>query len=128
MELNPDCIRDVLLTVESAPFDERITLKYLQEKCPAYTSDELTYTCLKLEEGGYLDIITVRISGSQFPSIKSINSLTFCGHEFLNNIREKTTWEKTKTVAGKVGSFSLDTLKSVSSGVIASLIKSQLNM
>ena len=48
-------------------------------------------------------------------------------HEFLANIRQDTNWNKTKSIASKVGSFSLNVLKDISIEVISKVISDQLN-
>ncbi|MTW37801.1 DUF2513 domain-containing protein, partial [Streptococcus pneumoniae] len=48
-------------------------------------------------------------------------------HEFLANIRQDTKWNKTKSIASKVGSFSLNVLKDISIEVISKVISDQLN-
>ena len=54
MELNLDCVRDILLTVEKNPFGKRMNLSSLNAELPKYSPEQLWYTCIKLEESGYL--------------------------------------------------------------------------
>lgn len=110
MKLNPDCVRDVLLAVESCSFGERMTLEDLNTKLPQYSAEDLCYTCLKLQEGGYLELLTISALRMPMPLIKEIGSLTYFGHEFLDTIREDNNWGKVKAVAQKAGTFSLTTL------------------
>ena len=110
MKLNPDCVRDVLLAVESSSFGERMTLDGLNAKLPQYSTEDLWYTCLKLEEGGYLQLLTMNALRMPMPMIKEIKSMTYFGHEFLDSIREENNWGKVKTVAQKAGAFSLTAL------------------
>ncbi len=130
MVLSPDCVRDVLLAVESSSFGERLTLDALEEKLPQYSEEDLWYTCLKLEEGGYLDLITITGLRMPMPGIKEIKSLTYCGHEFLDTVREESNWGKVKTVAKKAGTFSLTSLgeiaKEVAKAAIISALQSSL--
>lgn len=126
MVLIPDCVRDILLVVESCDFGERLTLTSLEEKLPAYTYEELWYTCLKLEEGGYLELMTFPQLNSPLPAIKQIKDMTFFGHEFLNAIRLETTWDKTKEVAKRAGTFSLESLGEIAKGIAASAISTAL--
>ena len=126
MVLNPDCVRDILLEVEDSKFGELLTLYSLEEKLPDYTFEELWYTCLKLEEGGYLDLMTFAQIGSHYPSIKQINGMTFFGHEFLNTIRPESTWDQTKEVAKKIGTSSLESIGEIAKGLMAATITSAL--
>lgn len=125
MHLNPDCCRDILLAVEDKPLGEFFTINTLFKQINNYPDDEVYYACLKLNEAGFLDISTVGVlHHTQTPRISTIDELTYTGHEFLDNIRSKSTWEKTKKIASSVGSFSLKTLMSISSNLITELIKS----
>lgn len=124
LHLNPDCVRDILVTVEENEFGNSLSLSTLVELLPAYTEDELTYACLKLNEGDLLDVLTVNAIGLTHPAIVEIKELTFYGHEFLDNIKSDNVWNKTKQVAKGVGSFSLQTIKDISTAVISDLIKS----
>ncbi len=107
MKLDMDCVRDILLAVESATLEDRITIDWLAERLPAHTSGELQYTGLKLGEGGFLNLITVEMQGSYLPGIKVICDMTYQGHELLSNIRTPTNWAKTKEIGGKIGAFGL---------------------
>lgn len=130
MELNLDCVRDILLTVEKNPFGKRMNLSSLNAELPKYSQEQLWYTCIKLEEGGYLQLRMFSQLKQPLPAIKSIQDLTFSGHEFLNSIRSETTWHKTKEVAKKAGNYSLTAIseiaKSVTVSVIAGLLQSRL--
>lgn len=126
MILNPDCVRDILLTVESKEFGAIITLNNLMDDLPQYSESELHYTCLKMSEGNLLDILPVKCLGSNMPGIKYINSITYYGHEFLENIKSDTAWNKTKEIAKTVGSYSLSTLGTIASNVITELINKHL--
>ena len=124
--LNPDCVRDILLAVEFCSFGEVLTLDSLMQKLPDYTEEELWYTSLKLQEGGYLNLTAIPVCRQRMPAIKSINDLTFAGHEFLNNVRKETIWDKTKSIAGKAGAFSIAALCDIAQDVVKTAITSAL--
>lgn len=126
--LNPDCVRDVLMAVEGCDYGERLTVKRLSEKLPDYSEEELCYTCIKLEEGGYLKLMLIHMTGTQMPGIKQIGDLTYEGHEFLSNIRKDDIWSGVKTVASKVGSTSLSALGQIAANVVTELIKAQFGI
>lgn len=126
MRLNPDCVRDVMLAVEACDFGERMTLSALCEKLPEYNENELRYTCLKLDEGGLLDVLSIPIIRQTMPGIKSINDLTYEGHEFLETIRENKNWGKIKSVAKSAGTFSLKAISQIGQSVISAAITAAL--
>jgi len=126
MVLNPDCVRDVLLCVESCGFGERLNLSGLHERLPDYAEEDLWYTCLKLQDGGLLDVLALNMMNAPMPVIKEIGCMTYQGHEFLNTIREKSNWEKTKDVAKKTGVGSLKFLGEIAQEVAKAAVSSAL--
>ncbi len=126
MKLDMDCVRDILLAVEDASFDERMTLEWLSEKLPDWSEEELHYACLKLEEGGLLTLMTTDSHMFYLPGIKVIISMTYQGHEFLANIKESTNWKKTKEIGGKIGAFGINMAGKIAEGVATAFLKQQL--
>lgn len=57
-----------------------------------------------------------------------VQDLTPTGHKFIENIRQDTIWNNTKSIAAKVGSKSLDAIMQIASNVITELIKSQFGL
>lgn len=125
MQLNPECVRDVLLTIESADIHQRITLDWLAGKIN-YDNDELWYTCIKLSEAGFLEVNTTRQIRSPLPVISIIRGLTYQGHEFLNEIRDDTSWGKIKEIGKKVSIFSIKQLADIAKTVACEVITSAL--
>lgn len=122
MKLNPDCARDLLLYIEAQPPGAEISLS---DELPAplsrYSFPEIEYHAKQCDISGYLIGYRLNILGEI-----QINGLSPSGHQFLENVRPNTAWEKSKSVASKVGSFSLDFLSKVAASVTAELIKRQL--
>ena len=127
MKLNPDCVRDILITVESMDYGNVWTIKHLSKCLPEYTEDELQYHCTKLHAAGYLDAITIKMLRAPV-QIARIHDLTYEGHQFLADIRSDTNWSKTKEIAKSVGSSSLNALKEIATGVVTSVIQNQLGL
>ncbi len=123
MKLNIDCIRDLLLLAEEQPLGKELTLPEIESALSQYTKDEIVYSCLKLDEAGFIILATVSMIRSNIPAIRSIKDITYAGHQFLENIRNDKNWEKTKSIAKEIGSFSLDCIKDVAANVVTSLIK-----
>ena len=126
MKLNPDCIRDILLDIESkttfktyAKYTEPDDFNNLQ---PKYEVDEIMYHIRQCEHSElFIDKVSYFIGGGCM-----VRDLSPKGHQFINNIRQDTNWNRTKDIAKNVGSFSLDVLKDISSQVITNLISNQL--
>ncbi len=123
MRLNNDCVRDLLLTIEEeVGIDEYISIENTQIK--DYSSDDLLYTALKLQEAGYINAkVTNCLDGSVSVDIFS---LTWDGHKFLDNIRDNEVWSKTKSIVAKFSSVSLGIVSNVAAQVILAMIKQQL--
>ena len=122
MKLNPDCIRDILFAIEEKTSMK--TLFYLDEdNChtifPNYDLDTVLYHLRQCDMYGYLYNSSLSCTGSC-----TVVDLTPKAHEFINNIRKDTNWNKTKEIAGKVRSFSLNALSQIATNVITSLINS----
>lgn len=122
MKLNPDCIRDILLTVEENT-SYGVSMRYEPsklklERLEKYSNEELFYHTKQCKDA-YL------ISGVSFcsPATIYIDDLTPNGHRFLADVRGDTVWNKTKSIANKVGSHSLDTLSKIAVNIISEMIK-----
>ena len=123
MELNKDCVRDVLLSCEELlKMDEEgymISLSHeeLEQVLPNYKTEDIIYTVVKLKEAGFLDVKVTRASGNILVDVR-INDITFTGHEFLNDIRDDNNWKKVKAIAKSVGAFSINMIAQIAVGVI----------
>lgn len=125
MKLNPDCIRDALFNIESvvAPNRPYQFPKDAQELLKKYSLEEAFYHLEQCAYSGFL-INFKRYAG---PSC-TIKDISPQGHKFLANVREDTVWNKTKAIAEKVGSKSLDVLIQISTGVITQIAKNKLGL
>lgn len=124
MRLNPDCIRDILLDIESTTTFE--TLYNYDGEEPSdilkkYSSDEVLYHIQQAYSSGLITKPEWFYDGACV-----VADLTPYGHEFVNNIRQDTNWKKTKEISKTVGSTSLKALVDVSTGVITNLINQHL--
>lgn len=128
MKLNNDCIRDILITIESIEYDSWYTMEKLDELLPDYSYDELQYHCVQLLDAGLIKAQPIQMLGKIYPQISRITDLTYSGHQFLADIRSDTNWNKTKEIAKNVGSESLHSLKDIAVAVVTSAIQSHLSL
>lgn len=124
MRLNTDCIRDILLAIESMEYGEIWTINTLAEILPDYSINELQYHCIQLVDAQLINASIVNVIKSP-PMVAKINDLTYLGHQFLADIRSDTTWNKTKRIAKIVGSESLHALKDIAINVVTTAIQNQ---
>ena len=104
MELNKDCVRDVLLSCEELlKIDEdgymnSLSHEELGQALPNYKTEDIIYTVVKLKEAGFLDVKVTKAFGNILVDVR-IYDITFNGHEFLNDIRDDKNWKKVKDIA-----------------------------
>lgn len=126
MKLNPDCIRDILLIIESLSNNINfIYSRQLIENLPQYDPVEILYHVRQMEMS---NLIIIPLNSFSLDGSYLIKDLTPSGHQLIANIRKDTNWKKTKEIATKVGSFSIDALSTISSNVISTLIATNLGL
>lgn len=125
MKLNPDCVRDILLSIEEATSMEA-DFEYEEGREPAerlkkYEPSEVIYHFRQCKLSDYLYNPVMDNFGGCFAS-----DLTPSGHEFLADIRSNSVWSKTKETSEKVGADSIRAIKDIAVKVVAGLIKETL--
>ena len=126
MKLNQDCIRDLLLYLEeNLSYQNFVTINNISLK--DYSNSNLVYTADKLIEAGYLDCIKSRSMDEESPTIIA-KSITFTGHQFLDNIRDDKVFAKTKSVLSGLKSVSVEIISETASKVITNMINQQLSL
>lgn len=127
MKLNPDCIRDILLTIEQIP-DLHHHLDFnsetISELFPMYSFDEVMYHLHQCELNGFF----VNPSHNASYSCYTVYDLAPSGHTFLANIRNDTFFNNVKEICKKLGIISLEGLTTVASNCTMMLIKSYFNL
>ncbi|MDT2635552.1 DUF2513 domain-containing protein [Enterococcus dongliensis] len=116
MELKPDLIRDILLYAESLDYNENpindpifkseILSKYSPEQI-AYATNVLSAPDANLLNG------YVKAHGY----VVGISSLTFTGHQYLDDIRDDGVWKETKNKIGLLASVSLPIIQEVAKSI-----------
>ena len=122
MKLNPDCIRDILLSIEEiSAANSLLTSTQLQKSrfLSHYSTEEVIYHLKQLKFSGY--IITPEKSLLD-KDLFLVCDLSPIGHEFLSNIRKDTNWNKVKSICSEVGSETLTSIKTIAENVISSAI------
>lgn len=126
MVLNPDCVRDILLAVEKCPFNQTLNVDKLAAQLPNYDEETIWYACLKMGEGGLLNIITIDVRGAILPGINKITGMTYQGHEFLNAVRAPKVWRAGKDILDKTGTATIGCMKEIASKVASSVLEDYL--
>nr|DAU57298.1 MAG TPA: MarR family transcriptional regulator, transcription factor, TRANSCRIPTION REGULATOR.05A [Caudoviricetes sp.] len=124
MKLNHECVRDLLLYLEdNLSYNKSISINSLTLK--SYSQEELIYCAEKLIEANYL--ICTKADGYQPPLIVA-RSITYSGHQFLDNIRDNTVWKETQNILSKVTSTSLSFASNIASQVLSNIISKQMGL
>ena len=87
MKLNKDLIRDIAIYIESNGDGERP-----KTEIDGYTYNEIRYHFMQMLDMGLIKVNIRSINGS----VLKYYSLTYKGHEFLENIRDKYIWDEIK--------------------------------
>lgn len=126
MKLDPDCIRSILLIMESTPHGKGIPFQQVLESLPKYSTDDISYSILKMREGGL-----IRANLSAYDNeiqVYKLLDITYDGHQFLAEIRDNKIWGGIKSVSKEVGANSISALTMIASEVVTSLIKSYFGL
>ena len=124
MKLNQDCIRDLLLYLEeNLKLNDYLSISNISLK--NYSSEELLYTADKLYEADYLKCSRKVYDNTDLMIF--VSSITYSGHQFLDNIRDDKVFAKTKSILSGFKSVSIDIISETASKVITNLINQQLN-
>jgi hypothetical protein len=119
MELNHDCVRDLLRAVEKhARLNEHLEHDKILglAELTGYDYDTVIYTAQKLNEAGFINgNFEFFYDGNTHVTI---SSLTYDGHTFLDTVRDETVWRETKKVASKFSSVSLPILLDIGSSYL----------
>lgn len=126
MRLDCDCIRDILFEVEekstfskNVRFPEDFSANLIQ-KYPS--SGMLQYHIRQCYFSGLL--IPAGAMDWDASGRTVIKDISPKAHEFLANIRQENAWNRVKTIAKGIGSFSLNALINIASGLVNDAVKS----
>lgn len=127
LKLNHDCIRDLLLFIENnLEYGFYIDVNSVQIN--DYSKEEILYSADKLYEAGYISVDRrVTIGSKGMPQI-NIKSITWDGHQFLDNVRDRNVWENTNDILSNFSSVSIGVVNNVATQIISSFVKTQLGL
>ncbi len=126
MKLNPDCMRDILISMENIPYQQQIVSDDLHKLLTGYSHDEIDYAILKMYEAGFVNAaIQKNVLGDTNITLIDI---TYHGHQFLADVQSDNIWNHIKTVSNKIGATSVNAFMQISTGVVSALIKNQLGI
>lgn len=123
MRLNHNCIRDMLLYLEDNLYDKPLKIRSIASNFEKdYTLDEIVYTFQKLQEAKFITT-TYESECSKHSHIKSI---TWKGHNFLDNIRDTKVISLAKKALKDFKSVSLEVIANVCSELLINHAKTKI--
>lgn len=135
MKLNHECIRDVLLYLESASYINididgiinwsEINATQIYEALADYSKEDVYYSLHNLEQAGYITAQSFDADNCVVAYL--IKDITFIGHEFLEKIRDDNHWKSIKTCLSAVRNYSLSAISSIAEGVTKAAISNYFN-
>lgn len=134
MKLNIDCIRDVLqyciehidFTPYNDSWDEQyvsLNTLYNSDLAYKYERKEIMYAVLKLDECHFIKCLKKVPQDKAYIESCFIEDVTYRGHQFFEAIQDPTVWEKTKSIAKKVGNNTLAFIEDTAQKVAVEVAK-----
>ena len=124
MKKDMDLCRKILFKIEELYIDTAL-LNFQLEK---YDNLQIAYHCKILNEDGLIDYYNAQYADNSLYFF-SVGSLTWEGHDFLDKIREDTTWNNVKKIIkDKALSFTLEIAKTIATDLLAVSMKTALNL
>ena len=140
MRINIDCLRAVLLyCIKNLDYTETgyiwkceiIELKEMYEsnELQQFQKKDIMYSVLKLKESEYIKTSCEQPKDKEATYINDcvIMDVTMKGHQFAETIKEPTVWEKTKSIANKVGNHTLHFLESLAHDIAIEIAKQTIS-
>ncbi len=127
MRLDPECIRDILLEIESFSKWGGVYV-YDPDNLPEgtrladYSPDTIMYHVRQCNLSGYL----LNCMWSEFEYV-AIEDLTPEGHAFVSNTRVEERWLKTKSILSKLGGASLKIVSATAEGVTTAFLNKYMD-
>lgn len=132
MKLNLNCVRDTLITLEDRlVLDDNLEFNCLDlyeirksSNMLKYSRAEIAYTLIILNEAGFIKMI----AGYDNDGLDQLDvvRLTYQGHQFLDTIRPKDTWDKIYAIAEKTGHKSITNIMDIANILLPETFKSAL--
>lgn len=128
MKLNEECIRAVLIylhnNLDVSVYDDKccflqISIQDLVDEFSIdYHTKDIWYSVYNLAACGMIEGIDLSHYDKMRLSEQFIRNLSYRGLQLASNIESDTTWDKVKSVIGRVGSHSLGFIESVAHDLI----------
>ncbi len=122
MKRDMDLIRELMFKLEELPLRPG-AIATLKPSTPeiqveGYSHEQIQYHLDLIKKAGFIETPgTGPLIGMHFKSI------SWSGHDFIDSVRSKEIWEKTKQGAEAAGGFTVDLLKALAKGFVKKQIE-----
>lgn len=118
-----DLVREILLEIER----QYISTAIYNLKIEGYDRETVAYHCEILYEAGLISDYTPKYADNTIYSF-GVGSLTWEGNDYLDKVRDKSIWGKTKEIITKKGlPLVFDTIKTISTAIITAATEGVVN-
>ena len=120
MKRDLDLIREIMLVLEDKMeydknFQSAHLIEVIQDK--TLSAEKLAYHVGLLVENDFIKAKEYKYQSGE-PTDYLINTITSTGQDFIDTIRQDTTWNKIKEKAYEIGGYSLPLLADIGFGIL----------
>ena len=123
MKRDMELIRERLLEIETNGASPIGWVEGIE--IPGYSTEQINHHVWLLWEAGFIDALD---NSSQGNPCYYPRCLTWQGHEFLDAIRNRDIWQKTKDIVGKAGTATVSAIFEVAIGIGRERIQQALGL
>lgn len=117
MKRNMDLVREILLEIEK---QYKGTVIY-NFSIKDYMKEDVAVHCKVMKEAGLLSDCAIGYSDNEISMI-NVGNLTWEGYDYLDLIRDDTTWKKVKDTAKAKGiPLMIDTVKQIATAIVSAV-------
>lgn len=140
MQINEDCVRDVLgYIIKNIDYSKEKGKYYVIEVSllqlyndeslsKKYEEKDIMYSVLKLLEIHFIKVSDIYPINKSIIERCKICEVTYAGHNFYSTIQPDTIWEKTKSIIGKIGNHTLGFIENVAHDVAVESAKQMITI
>lgn len=123
MKRDMDLVRLILLKIE----EEYESTALINLSIDGYDMDTVAYHCKILHDAGFVSNYNASYAGDEL-YIFSVGALTWDGNDYLDKIRDNSTWKKIKDIIAQKGlPLVVETIKTVSNAFITAAAEGVAN-
>ena len=122
MKRDMELIRKILFKIE----EEYVSTALVNLRIDSYEKEQIAHHCKLIYEANLIDDYSEKYASNDL-YLYSVGALTWEGHDFLDQIRQDTIWNKIKNVITRKGlPVSIDIIKSIATSIISSMTQSAI--